>query len=273
MGTLTSQIEKHYYRPDLYDDILNRLKEMEVDLKNVKRTDIAGVDEFHVRGAEVSKELAKIVNINNSKLLDVGCGIGGPCRMLADEYDCQTVGLDLSEEFINTATSLSKLVGLSNTEFIQGDATNLPFESESFDVVWTQHVQMNISDKPKFYSEIDRVLTDNGAFIYYDIFKKGDDKVDFPMPWANESKISFLEKTSKMESILNNLGLKKEQSTDQTENGIIFFEKLLKKISESGPPKLGLNVLMGASTKDKILNLLNGLKEGKICLQSGVYKK
>ncbi|WP_024770008.1 class I SAM-dependent methyltransferase [Aquimarina macrocephali] len=274
MGTLTSQIENHYYRPDLYDDILNRLKEMGVDIENVNRKDIASVDEFHVRGAEVSRELAKTVSVNNAKLLDVGCGIGGPCRMLADEFNCKTIGLDLSEEFIKTATNLSKLVGLNNsTEFIQGDATNLPFENKSFDVVWTQHVQMNINDKLKFYSEIDRVLTTKGTFIYYDIFKKGDNEVDYPMPWANESKISFLEQTSKMESILDTLGLQKERSSDQTANGIIFFENLLKKITQFGPPKLGLNVLMGASTKDKITNLLRGLKEEKIMLQSGVYKK
>ncbi|WP_074405600.1 class I SAM-dependent methyltransferase [Aquimarina megaterium] len=274
MGALTSQIENHYYRPDLYDDILNRLKEMGVDIENVTRKDIASVDEFHVRGAEVSRELAKTVSVNNAKLLDVGCGIGGPCRMLADEFNCKTIGLDLSEEFIKTATNLSKLVGLNNsTEFIQGDATNLPFENKSFDVVWTQHVQMNINDKLKFYSEIDRVLTNKGTFIYYDIFKKGDNEIDYPMPWANESKISFLEQISKMESILHTLGLQKERSSDQTANGIIFFENLLKKIMQFGPPKLGLNVLMGASTKDKITNLLRGLKEEKIILQSGVYKK
>lgn len=270
----TSQIEQHYYRENLFDDILNRLKEMGIDLENVTRTDISGVDEFHVRGAEVSRELAKMAAINNAKLLDVGCGIGGPCRMLASEFNCKTTGLDLSEEFIKTATGLSKLVGLNNrTNFIHGDATNLPFENNSFDVVWTQHVQMNINDKSAFYSEIDRVLTDNGTFIYYDIFKKGTKEVTYPMPWANTSNISFLEQPSKMESILEKLGYKKEQSSDQTENGIIFFEKLLQKIASFGPPKLGLNVLMGASTKEKITNLLRGLKEEKIVLQSGIYKK
>ena len=83
MKNFTSKIESHYYRPDLYQVIIDRLEKMNVDLKNVRRQDIAGVDEFHVRGAEVSKELAKKANIKNVKLLDVGCGIGGPCRMLA----------------------------------------------------------------------------------------------------------------------------------------------------------------------------------------------
>jgi len=274
MEILTSQIEKHYYRQDLYEDILNRLKDIGVDINNVNRKDIASVDEFHVRGAEISKELAKKANINNAELLDVGCGIGGPCRMLADEFNCNTTGIDLSKEFIKTAINLSKLVGLdTSTSFLQGDATNLPLKDNSFDVVWTQHVQMNISNKEKFYTEIDRVLRNNGTFIYYDIFKKGNDQVNFPMPWANKTEISFLSPPTEMNTILNNLGYKQLQSSNETENGIIFFEKLLKKIAENGPPKLGLNVLMGTTTKEKITNLLNALKEDKIILQSGFYKK
>ncbi|EAR00977.1 class I SAM-dependent methyltransferase [Maribacter sp. HTCC2170] len=269
-----SAIEEHYYRHDLYDDIINRLKNLNVDLNQVNRSDIAGVDEFHVRGAAISRELAQLANIKNSKVLDVGCGLGGPCRMLADEFNCTTTGIDLSEEFINAASKLSDLVGLSDsTQFIYGNANDLPFEDKTFDVVWTQHVQMNVDDKKKFYSEIARVLKNDGFFIYYDIFRKGKEKVKYPMPWAHESKISFLEPSSTMQSILEKLGMKKEHSNDQTQNGIVFFEKLISKLVAQGPPKLGLNVLMGENTIEKITNLLNGLKENKLTLQSGIYRK
>lgn len=274
MEILNSQIEEHYYRPDLYNDIISRLKELDVDLNNVTRKDIASVDEFHVRGAEISRELAKIANINNSRLLDIGCGIGGPCRMLADEFNCDVVGIDISKEYVATASRLSELVGLNHkTKFIYAYATNLPFQDNEFDVVWTQHVQVNISDKLKFYSEIDRVLNNNGAFIYYEVFKKGSEDINYPVPWANESKISFLEQSSQIDSILQELGMVKKQSTDQTDSGIKVLERMLDRISKRGVPRLGLNVLMGASTKDKIANLLNGLKEGKIYLESGVYER
>lgn len=274
MNILNSHIESFYNCPDLYTDIINRLKEMDVDLNNVCRKDIAGVDEFHVRGAQVSKELAEIASIKNAKVLDIGCGIGGPCRMLADEFGCDTIGIDLSEEYVATANLLSKLVGLEHVaKFVQGDAINLPFPDSTFDVVWTQHVQMNVCDKLKFYSEIERVLNEKGIFIYYEVFKKGNLDVRYPMPWADESKISFLEPTSNMNSILKNLGLIKEQSTDQTESGIKILEKSLNRIPKDKLPRLGLNILMGASTREKMTNLLNGLKEGKIHLESGIYKR
>ena len=274
MKTFKTQTEKHYYREGLYEDIVSRLKELNIDLNNTTRKDISSVDEFHVRGAQVSKDLANKANLRGARLLDIGCGIGGPCRMLADEYDCNTTGIDLSEEFVRTAIKLSELVGLSDkTTFVCGDATALPFKDATFDFAWTQHVQMNIDNKTKFYSEVERVLAQKGTFLYYDIFKKGVKEVHYPMPWADEPSISFLDTKENMDEILSTLGLKKEQSNDETSEGILFFENLLGKIKKNGPPKLGLNVLMGASTKDKIINLLTGLKEGSIELQSGVYKK
>mgnify|MGYP000689953118 FL=1 len=167
MGSVNKSIEKHYLKEGLYEDIVNRLKEQNISLNNVKRSDIAGADEFHVRGASVSKELANSININGLNVLDVGCGLGGPCRMLAEEYNCKTTGIDLSNEYIRTANKLSKLVNLNDkTTFVQGDATELPFKDKTFDVVWTQHVQMNIPDKKKFYSEINRVLKKGGYFLF-----------------------------------------------------------------------------------------------------------
>ncbi|MCK0109824.1 class I SAM-dependent methyltransferase [Flavobacteriaceae bacterium S0825] len=273
MENLNKAIENHYLKEDLFEDIIGRLEEQGVDLDKVQRVHISDVDEFHVRGAIVSKELASSINMKGLHVLDVGCGLGGPCRMLADEYDCISTGIDLSNEYIRTATKLSKLVKLDDkTSFIKGDAVNLPFEDNTFDVVWTQHVQMNIPDKNKFYSEIKRVLKKNGHLLYYDIFKKGDIEVTYPMPWASNSSQSFLFSLENKNQILSNLGFSKVQTENQTKKGVDFFETLVAKLKEVGPPKMGLNVLMGETTKQKLVNLMNHLKEEKLVLQSGTYK-
>ncbi len=274
MENLNQNIENHYLKEELYEDILNRLKEQDIDVNEVKRSDIAGADEFHVRGAAVSKELAESINLEGATVLDVGCGLGGPCRMLADKYNCQATGIDLSNEYIRTAKELSKLVRLdSKTSFVQGDATSLPFDDNTFDVVWTQHVQMNIPDKEKLYSEISRVLKPGGHFLYYDILKKADGEVNYPMPWASTPDMSFLFKETDMNVFLTQFGLTREQSNDQTQAGIDFFNTLVAKLKEFGPPKMGLNVLMGETTKPKLMNLLGHLKSGELELKSGVYKK
>lgn len=274
METLNALIENHYHSPGLYENILERLEDLNVNMNSVSRSDIAGVDEFHVRGAEVSRELASQIKLDHSRVLDVGCGLGGPSRMLAEEYNCRVTGIDLSHEYIRTARGLSKLVGLQdNTNYIQSDALELPFENGSFDVVWTQHVQMNIRHKLKFYSEIERVLTEHGTFIYYDILKTDGGEVKFPMPWANDSSASFLTTPSKMDDMLERLCFKNLHTTDQTHQGKHFLTGLFEKLKVNGPPKLGLNVLMGSSTREKLGNILLGLEEEQIVLQSGIYVK
>ncbi|MFC4219664.1 class I SAM-dependent methyltransferase [Flagellimonas marina] len=274
MNHVDQKIAEHYHKDGLFEEILTRLEKQNLDITQIKREDIAGVDEFHVRGATVSKELAKTIPIEGKTILDMGSGIGGPCRMLADEYNCTATGIDLSPEFVRTANALSKLVGLEDkTFFVQGSAMDLPFEGNSFDVVWTQHVQMNIPDKNAFYSEAHRVLKPGGHFLYYDIFRKNDGNVLYPMPWASQEPMSFLIKNNEMAQIVEGLGLKSISKQDQTTAGIDFFKLLLAKVKASGPPKLGLNVLMGDSTIPKLTNLLAHLEKGLLMLESGVYQK
>ena len=267
-------VENHYLVNNLYDNILEKLKSIGVGINEVKRTDLSRVDEFHVRGLEVSKELAQNIISNNLKVLDVGCGLGGPARMLADEKNCTVTGLDLSQEFIDTAKALSKLVNLdSKTTFLKGDALDLPFENNSFDVVWTQHVQMNILKKKKFYSEIFRVLKTGGKFLYYDIFKSSDNDINYPMPWASREDLSHLINITELEIIFNSLGFNSFSKKNQTNAGLNSIKQMLSNIKEFGPPKMGLNVLMGKDTKEKILNAFNHFDRGDLQLWSGFAEK
>lgn len=273
MNNMNQNIANHYSKTNLFEEIVEILKLNGKDINKISRSDISTFDEFHVRGATVSRELASDVNISDYKVLDIGCGLGGASRLLADEYNCNVTGIDLCEEYIITSQKLSELISLSDkTNFIYGDATKLPFENSTFDVVWTQHTQMNIKDKKRFYSEIHRVLKNSGMFIYYDIFKTHNGDIEYPMPWADKSDISFLIKVEDMETILNNLKFKKEHTTDQTEAGIKIFEKLQSKNKNLTTSTPGLHLLMGDNYLIKNKNLHNALKNGSLKLQSGVYK-
>lgn len=259
----------------LYEDILHHLQKRGVDLKKITRSGLSEIDEFHKRRAEVTEELVSKFAFRNLTVLDVGCGIGGTCRMMAEKFNCVVSGIDNNEEFISTAKKLSSLVGLEGkTIFVQGDALDMPYRDNFFDVVWTQHVQMNIKDKLKFYSEIYRVLKGNGSFIYYDIFSKGNGgEINYPAPWANTNADSFLDTLPKMQFLLSTLGFSKTHTTDQTSKDFEFLRRLLNKKNGAEEPQKELNAIMDASSNEKLRNVLQGIEENKIEFQSGVYKK
>jgi len=254
--------------------ILYAIDKMGISKADITRKYTSSFDEFHVRGRAVSEELFSQIDLNSdSKVLDLGCGLGGTCRMLSEKFDCITRGIDYSEQHIQTANSLSKLIGLADkTDFTQGDATKVPYPSEHFDLIISQHVQMCIADKEKLYSEVKRVLKKGGRFIYYDVLKKSDNPLNYPLPWVDEKENNHLISSMQLSTLLESLGFKKQSSEDQTEKGIQFLTGFLAKADEKPAILTGQKILMGENALDKVTNLHQALKNDNVGLESGVYQ-
>jgi SAM-dependent methyltransferase len=123
--------------------------------------------------------------------------------MLAESYGCRVTTVDLSADFCEIAEWLNRATGLSERiTVLQADALNLPFANGSFDVVWSQHAQMNIADKRRLYSEARRVLKDGGRLAIWDIIAGPVQPIHFPVPWADGPEISFLARSDELRRIL-----------------------------------------------------------------------
>jgi ubiquinone/menaquinone biosynthesis C-methylase UbiE len=265
MKSPREHVEQHYGRGRILDSINAALREAGKDLNQLKPDDLAPVDEFHVRGREATVELARRAALKpGAHVLDVGCGLGGSARYLAAEHQCQVTGIDLTQEYVDVANALARMVGLSDTVTCrQASALEMPFDDGTFDVVWTEHVQMNIADKQAFYREIGRVTRPGGILLFHDIFEGKGGPLHFPVPWAEDSSISFLATPEEVRRTLDKLGFVIHDWVDTTEPSLQWLVAAIEKVRVSGPPPLGTHLLMGDTAPKKFENAIRNLREGR----------
>jgi SAM-dependent methyltransferase len=259
-------VQQHYGRERILDAILGALRETGKDLDRLTPDDLAPVDEFHIRGREATVELAGRASLApGSRVLDVGSGLGGSARYLAEHYRCRVAGIDLTAEYVEAARVLARMVGLSDrVEFEQASALQMPFDDASFDAVWTQHVQMNVADKRAFYREIARVTRPRGVLVFHDIFAGDGGPPHYPVPWAEEPSISFLMTPGRVRVILEEIGFVIRDWVDTSEASLRWATGAVARLESSGPPLLGTHVLMGENAKAKLGNVLRNLREQRL---------
>ena len=101
-----------------------------------------------------------------SRVLDVGCGIGGSARILARDYGLDVLGVSISPAQVQRATDLTP-EGLS-CRFQVMDALDLQLEDQQFDGVWSVEAGPHMPDKQRFADELLRVLRPNGCLAVAD---------------------------------------------------------------------------------------------------------
>ena len=269
-----AKVVGHYGRGQLEELILAAVAREGKDPEKLAAVDLAPVDEFHLGGLEATQELANHMELRSGlRLLDVGSGIGGPARYFAAEYGCKVTGIDLTEEFVRVAGSLTrrtKLDGLA--EFRQGSALQLPFERDTFDRAYMIHVGMNIADKSGIFREVRRVLKLAGLFTIFDIMFTGDGHtrdgrapegaIQYPVPWAASEETSFIGTVKEYRDALQNAGFRVEQERGRGPFAIEFTERVMARMEQGGPPALGLHLRMGEKAPTMIRNVLAMMKEG-----------
>nr|WKU83444.1 O-methyltransferase 8 [Hamelia patens] len=115
-----------------------------------------------LRFANVSEDPVK----KPKNILDVGCGIGGSSRYLANKYGTQCIGIDISPVEIKRARVLTAAQGSeSQVTFEVADATDLPFPDGQFDLIWCIDCADHVPDKAKLMPELARVAAPGATII------------------------------------------------------------------------------------------------------------
>ncbi len=271
-------LTEHYGQVDLEARILSALEKAGKDINALTREDLFTFDEFHIGGRIETRKLAEWADLKpGTRILDIGCGIGGPARTLADEFNCDVTGLDIMEEYCKAAQSLTRRVGLADrVRFQHGGVADMDFDAETFDAIWSQHTTMNIQDKEVLFREIHRVLIPDGRFIFHEVCAGQNQPIHFPVPWAHEAALNFLIPPGALREILRDQGFTEEKWNDITDDSLDWYRKAASQMAahqkKSAKP-VGIKLLMGETTPVKAANVVQNLEEDRIRVIQGVFRR
>ena len=231
------------------------------DLDHLAPADLALLEDFHTMGRFATSQLVDLAQITSaSRVLDAGSGVGGTARYVADRYGCTVTAVDLTDEYCQTSRWLNQLVGLDNQISVrQADVTELPFADGTFDVVISQHVQMNVADKARLYRQAQRVLVDGGRLAVWDITIGEPGELDYPLPWADHPAHSHLVTADELRGAVESAGFAVDQWNDLTEQATALMQAIL---AQPANP-LGLHAFVTDFNR-KAENLTRALADGRL---------
>lgn len=113
------------------------------------------------------EKLTELLEITpQSKILDVGCGMGGTCIYLANKYQAIVTGITLSQKQVDLATQQAHSIKIQNVEFKIEDALSLAsLANNSFDIIWSLESCEQFYDKHLFIQQAHRVLKPGGKLM------------------------------------------------------------------------------------------------------------
>jgi MPBQ/MSBQ methyltransferase len=165
----------------------------------------------------------------------------------------EVTGVDLTADFVDTATVLTERTGLGDrARFLTTAAEELPFEDHSFDAAMMVHVGMNVPDKAALFAEVHRVLVPGGTFGLYEQVRGSEGALTYPLPWAEDERSSFVESTTDYERHLASAGFTVSEVEDRT-------------AATSGPPPAGplsVSVIFGPAFGERIGNNISASRAG-----------
>lgn len=147
-------------------------------LSNLSEDDLATddatfiTDQNHTGGLQAVVELARLVDLQRTdRVLDIGTGLGGTPRVLADRYGCRCHGVELTTARYNDAVELTRRVGLRHlVTFSYGDFLNVNFPQAPFNVIIGQDTFMHFEDLHAVLRKCSPLLATDGNLVIEDGF-------------------------------------------------------------------------------------------------------
>lgn len=260
-------VARHYARSGLIEAIESGLAQAGKTRGTITINDLSAVDEFHIGGRNATEELMAQLRITAADhVLDVGSGLGGPARFVADRYKCRVSGIDLTRDYVETGNQLCQWLGLDDHVTLrQSSALAMPFQKSTFSKAYMLHVGMNIDDKETLCLEVARVLQPGALFAVYDVMRTAEGELLFPVPWATTSESSSASSPERYKRALEQAGFEILSERNRKDFALAYFADQKARSAAAGTAgALGLHTLMGERRQDQIRNMVTCISNGII---------
>ena len=107
----------------------------------------------------------------NENVLEIACGTCAFGRMLAPHIS-KIYELDVTEAMLEIGKKENEKAGINNVEYVVGEAEQLPFPNNTFDIVVTRLAFHHFKDPKMVFNEMCRVLKDNGQLVIIDMLAR-----------------------------------------------------------------------------------------------------
>src|ERR1700676_3807724 len=152
------------------------------------------LDQYHIGGLDaVDYATAAMALAPDDRVLDIGSGFGGPARRIAQKYGATVHGIDITRGYVDTATNLTQRCGLGHLVTFECADIEDHHPGQPYTAALSMHVQMNIADKPRWYSSIADRLAEGSQFGIWDVCGTNSNALlRWPLPWSIDGTDSHL---------------------------------------------------------------------------------
>ena len=191
----------------------------------------------------------------NTRIIDLGGGFSGSARHLAKKFGCKVVVLNLSEAENERARKMNREQGLDHLiDVVDGSFDTIPYEDNTFDIVWSEDAILHSDNRPKVIQEAARVLKPGGDLIFTDPMQTDDCDESTLQPVYDRINLSSLGSPKFYREACKKEGLKEVAFEEMPENLINHYARVLK-ATEENEQKLD-----GYVSDEYIRNMKKGLQ-------------